>query len=171
MQLNLLSSPSRRRALALTLLLLGGLRLVMRNVFLGEWMPLPPAVRGVRGVPHRVEGAQERPRVVVYGAGSAGTLTSKVLVVAGMRAGNLQMATRDLGQAYAQSPMAASGSTLVLAGYSPPSIAVLETADLGNLSYVNKGDVASYVYQVTLDEGRALCAMGPYGLAVVDLDN
>jgi hypothetical protein len=29
--------------------------------------------------------------------------------------------------------------------------------------------VASYVYQVTVDDDRALCAMGPYGLAVVDL--
>jgi hypothetical protein len=105
------------------------------------------------------------------GAGSAGALTSRVLVVAGMRAGNLQMATRDLGQAYGQSPVAATGTMLVLAGYSPPSIAVLDTADLGNLGYADKGDVASYVYQVTLDEGRALCAMGPWGLAVVDLGN
>ena len=67
---------------ATAMLLLGGLRLVMRNVFLGEWTPLPPAVRGVRGVPHRVEGAQERPRVVVYGAGSAGNQ-----LVSALRAG------------------------------------------------------------------------------------
>ena len=53
---------------ATALLLLGGLRLVMRNVFLGEWTPLP--VRVVPG--QRVEPVQERPRVVVYGAGSAG---------------------------------------------------------------------------------------------------
>ncbi len=97
--------------------------------------------------------------------------TSKVLVVAGMRAGNLQMATRELEGAYAANPVAASGTTLVLAGYSPPSIAVLDTSDLGELAYSNKGDVASYVYQVTLDGDRALCAMGPYGLAVVDLGN
>ena len=53
---------------ATALLLLGGLRLVMRNVFLGEWTPLP--VRVAPG--QRVEPVQERPRVVVYGAGSAG---------------------------------------------------------------------------------------------------
>ncbi|MBX3683482.1 MAG: polysaccharide biosynthesis protein, partial [Thauera sp.] len=55
---------------ATALLLLGGLRLVMRNVFLGEWTPLPPAVRVAPG--HHAAAAQERPRVAVYGAGSAG---------------------------------------------------------------------------------------------------
>jgi len=55
---------------ATAMLLLGGLRLVMRNVFVGEWTPLPPAVRVAPG--QHVEPVQERPRVAVYGAGSAG---------------------------------------------------------------------------------------------------
>ena len=65
---------------ATALLLLGGLRLVMRNVFLGEWTPLPPAVRVAPG--HHAAAAQERPRVAVYGAGSAGNQ-----LVSALRAG------------------------------------------------------------------------------------
>lgn len=103
------------------------------------------------------------------GSGVSAGNSSKVHVVAGMRAGMLHMATEVLDQADAGNPVAVSGTTLVLAGYNPPSIGVLETADLSSLTFSTKGDVASYVYQVTVDDDRALCAMGPYGLAVVDL--
>lgn len=54
---------------ATALLLLGGLRMLMRHFFLGEW----PQVTVVRRRPAlKLDMAESRPRVAVYGAGSAG---------------------------------------------------------------------------------------------------
>ena len=65
------------------LVLLGGLRLLMRNFLLGDWMPMPITVDGVgRQSGVRVEVGQARPRVAVYGAGSAG-----IQLVSALRAG------------------------------------------------------------------------------------
>ncbi|MFO0760839.1 MAG: beta-propeller domain-containing protein [Byssovorax sp.] len=103
------------------------------------------------------------------GGGVSAGPTAKVHVLAGLRAGMLQLVTAQLPVTNDGYPVAADGQNLVLAGYGPPSIAVLDTSDLGNLDYQSKGDVSSYVYQVTIDGHRALASMGPYGLAVVDL--
>ena len=66
---------------ATAMVLLGGLRLLMRNFLLGDWMPMPANGAGRQsGV--RVEAGQDRPRVAVYGAGSAG-----IQLVSALRAG------------------------------------------------------------------------------------
>ncbi len=66
---------------ATAMVLLGGLRLLMRNFLLGDWMPMPANGAGQHsGV--RVEAGQERPRVAVFGAGSAG-----IQLVSALRAG------------------------------------------------------------------------------------
>ena len=56
---------------ATAMLLLGGLRLLMRNFLLGDLMPMPADGAG-RHSGVRVEAGQSRPRVAVYGAGNAG---------------------------------------------------------------------------------------------------
>lgn len=66
---------------ATAMVLLGGLRLLMRNFLLGDWMPMPANGAGQHsGV--RVEAGQDRPRVAVFGAGSAG-----IQLVSALRAG------------------------------------------------------------------------------------
>ena len=66
---------------ATAMVLLGGLRLLMRNFLLGDWVPMPANGAGQHsGV--RVEAGQDRPRVAVFGAGSAG-----IQLVSALRAG------------------------------------------------------------------------------------
>ena len=57
----------------------------------------------------------------------------------------------------------------VLASYNTPGIHVLDATNLDAVTIQKKGDVNGYVYSVTLDNDRALCSMGPFGLDVVDL--
>lgn len=66
---------------ATAMVLLGGLRLLMRTFLLGDWMPMP-ADGAVHHTGVRVEAGQDRPRVAVYGAGSAG-----IQLVSALRAG------------------------------------------------------------------------------------
>lgn len=92
-----------------------------------------------------------------------------VLVLGDIAGDTIQMATHELPtQEYLWS-VASQDERLVLASWSTPGIHVLDASDLSDLSIEKKGDVTSYVYAVTLDDDRALCAMGPYGLDVVDL--
>lgn len=95
--------------------------------------------------------------------------TYSVLVIGDIGGDEIHSAVQDLpSQEYLWS-VAAQDEHLVLASYGTPGIHVLDATDLSDLSIEKKGDVTSYVYSVTLDGDSALCAMGPYGLEVVDL--
>jgi hypothetical protein len=95
--------------------------------------------------------------------------TYSVMVLGDASGDDIQVAWQDLpAQDYMWS-VAAQDDHLVLTSYSTPGIHVLDATDLSDMSLEKKGDVTAYVQAVTLDGDRALCAMGPYGLEVVDL--
>lgn len=93
-----------------------------------------------------------------------------VLVLGDAGGDEIQMATQELPQQDYLWSLASKDEHLVLASWSQPGIHVLDATDLSDMTLEKKGDVTSYVQSVTLDSDHALCAMGPYGLAVVDLD-
>lgn len=95
--------------------------------------------------------------------------TYSVLVIGDVGDDVIHTATQDLPAQDYLWPVASEGDHLVLASWSTPGIHVLDATDMGDMSIEKKGDVMSYVYSVTLDGDSALCAMGPYGLDVVDL--
>jgi hypothetical protein len=93
----------------------------------------------------------------------------KVLVVGGLQDGDLEVSSvsgEELGYSY---PVAAEGERLILAGYSPPAVSVLDASDLDELAIETKGELSGYAYSVTVDGDRALCSLGQFGLQVVDL--
>ena len=110
-------------------------------------------------------------RVFVQGysydlATNAGAYT--VRAIGDIGANQIQMADEVMPQS--MWAVAAEDEYVVLASYDTPGIHVLDASDLGDLTVTKKADVSSYVYAVTLDGDRALCAMGPYGLESVDLN-
>lgn len=95
--------------------------------------------------------------------------TYSVLTIGDIAGDSVHAVWEDLpSQEYLYS-VAAKDEHLVLASWSTPGIHVLDATDLSDITFTKKGDVTSYVYDVTLDGDSALCAMGPYGLEVVDL--
>lgn len=65
--------------------------------------------------------------------------------------------------------VASEGDRLVLASGSQPGIHVLDASDMSSMVLAKKGDLTNYVQNVTLDGTDALCALGPYGLEVIDI--
>jgi hypothetical protein len=97
------------------------------------------------------------------------TSTYSVFVIGDIAANSIQSAWHDMnGQDYMW-PVASQGKRLVLASSSQPGIHVLDSTNLSNMILAKKGDVTNYVQNVTLDGNDALCAMGPYGLEVIDI--
>jgi hypothetical protein len=95
--------------------------------------------------------------------------TYSVVVLGDVGADEIHIATQELPAQDYLWPVAAEGDHLVLASYQTPGIHVLDASDMDDMVIERKGDVTGYVSSVTLDNDRALCAMGPYGLEVVDL--
>jgi hypothetical protein len=94
---------------------------------------------------------------------------SRVVVVGGMREGELDVGFAE-GQEVAESnPVAVDGTTLVMTSWNPPSLSVLDASDMGELTVTRMGELASYANDVTVHNGQALCSLGGYGLEVVDL--
>ncbi|XXY52993.1 beta-propeller domain-containing protein [Sorangium sp. So ce269] len=105
-----------------------------------------------------------------YYADDGGTSDqSGILVASGLEAGSIETATQTSAEIGFGGPLLADGKRLVISSYSPPSIAVLDAADLDELTYETKGELSSYTYQVTVSGDRALCSLGHHGLEVVDL--
>lgn len=93
----------------------------------------------------------------------------KLMVVGGMREGALDVGYAE-GQEVAESyPVAVDGKTLLMTSWNPPSLAVMDASDMGNLVFERKAELASYVNDVTVHNGKAFCSLGAYGLEVVDL--
>jgi len=93
----------------------------------------------------------------------------KMMVIGGMAEGSIDVAFAE-GQELAESyPVAADGERLVMTSWNPPSLTVLDASDMGNLEVERKAELASYVNDVTVHDGKALCSLGAYGLEVVDL--
>jgi hypothetical protein len=95
--------------------------------------------------------------------------SGKVLTVGGIRAGSLEVVTSDTEALSYANPVAASGARLIMSGYNPPSLYVLDATDLDNVTSESKGELASYIYQAVVSGDRAFCSLGYYGLQVVDL--
>jgi hypothetical protein len=95
---------------------------------------------------------------------------TRLLAVGGMASGELQIASVELsldtGWEY---PVAASGTRVVLAGYYPGSVSVVETSDLSQVEREAKASLDGWFAHVTVVGDQALCSMGPYGLESVDL--
>jgi hypothetical protein len=93
----------------------------------------------------------------------------KLMVVGGVAEGSLDVSFAE-GQEVAESyPVAVDGENLILASWNPPSLAVLDASDMGSLEVERKAELASYVNDVTVHNGKALCSLGQFGLEVVDL--
>jgi hypothetical protein len=94
---------------------------------------------------------------------------SKLFVASGLRSGTLRIEETETEALTYGSPLAAVGQRLVLASYGPPMLSVVDASDLDDITVEEKGELSSYVYQVTVAGDRALCSLGHYGLEVVDL--
>ncbi|MBK9261287.1 MAG: beta-propeller domain-containing protein [Polyangiaceae bacterium] len=92
-----------------------------------------------------------------------------VFVIGDISGNSIQSAWHDLPQQDYMWAVAAQDDRLVLASGSKPGIHVLDATDLADMTLAKKGDVTNYVQNVTLDGNSALCAMGPYGLEVIDI--
>ncbi|WP_437285795.1 beta-propeller domain-containing protein [Sorangium sp. So ce406] len=114
-------------------------------------------------------------RVFMYTAGnyivadSDRESSTGILVASGLEAGSIDVATQPLEDLDYGWPILADDARLVIASYNPPSIAVLDAADLDELTYETKGELSSYTHRVTISGDRALCSLGHYGLEIVDL--
>jgi hypothetical protein len=97
------------------------------------------------------------------------TSTNSVLVIGDIGSNTIQSAWHDMSAQDYMWSVAAEGDRLVLASSSQPGIHVLDATDMANMTLSKKGDVTNYVQNVTLDGDNALCAMGPYGLEIVDI--
>jgi hypothetical protein len=97
-----------------------------------------------------------------------GMSTSEVYVVGGVRAGELDVATRDLDETYWANPIAADGDRLVAMSW-PGAIVTVDSSDLDALAITKVSDLPWWVSDVTFDDDRLLLALGPYGLESVDL--
>ncbi|MBK8259712.1 MAG: beta-propeller domain-containing protein [Polyangiaceae bacterium] len=95
--------------------------------------------------------------------------TYSIMVIGDVGGDQLNIETVNLDQDEYLWPVAAETEHLVLTSWNEPGIHVLDTTDMNNMTLEKKGEVTSYVYAVTLDNDQALCALGPYGLEVVDL--
>ncbi|WP_437828417.1 beta-propeller domain-containing protein [Sorangium sp. So ce1153] len=94
---------------------------------------------------------------------------SGVLVASGLEAGSIELAPQTDSEIRFGWPLLADGKRLLLSSYSPPSLVVLDAADLDELTYETKGELSSYPTRVTVSGDRALCPLGHYGLEVVDI--
>jgi uncharacterized secreted protein with C-terminal beta-propeller domain len=93
----------------------------------------------------------------------------KLMVIGGMSEGSLDVAYVQ-GQEVAESyPVAVDGERLLLTSWGPPALSVLDASDMGSLEVERKAELASYVNDVVVHDGKALCSLGQYGLEVVDL--
>ncbi|AUX35775.1 MULTISPECIES: beta-propeller domain-containing protein [Sorangium] len=92
-----------------------------------------------------------------------------ILAVSGLEEGSIELARKPFAELGYSSPLIADGTRLLVASYSPPSLAVIDGSDVGALTYETKGELSAPVSRVTLDGDRALCSLGHHGLEVVDL--
>jgi hypothetical protein len=93
----------------------------------------------------------------------------RVLVIGDIGGNQIQTATKDISNQEYLWAQASHGYHLILASYNTPGIHDLDATDLANITVQKKGNVNGWVYSVSLDNDRALCSMGPYGLDVIDL--
>ncbi|MGK3990259.1 beta-propeller domain-containing protein [Sorangium sp. So ce136] len=105
-----------------------------------------------------------------YDADDGGTSDrSGMLVASGLEAGRIEIAPQTDSEIRFGWPLLADGKRLLVSSYNPPSLVVLDAADLDELTYETKGELSSTPNRVTVSGDRALCPLGHYGLEVVDL--
>jgi hypothetical protein len=92
-----------------------------------------------------------------------------VFVIGDIGGDSIQSTWHDMSSQDYMWAVAADDERLVLASSSKPGIHVLDATSLSDVTLTKKGEVTNYVQNVTLDGTKALCAMGPYGLEIVDI--
>lgn len=100
---------------------------------------------------------------------SGGEGARDALVIGTLAGAQLQAATMAFEPSDSGYPVAVAGKKLLLGGYSPPSLAILDATDMGALHYERLADLNGYLYSVTVAGDQALCSMGEYGLQAVSL--
>lgn len=97
------------------------------------------------------------------------TSNYSIFVVGDIGGNSIESAWHDLNSQDYMWAVAADADRLVLASGSQPGIHVLDASDMSSMVLAKKGDLTNYVQNVTLDGTDALCALGPYGLEVIDI--
>jgi uncharacterized secreted protein with C-terminal beta-propeller domain len=93
----------------------------------------------------------------------------QVVIVGGMRDGDLRVIKKTLGANDYSYATAVAGKKLVMVGYNPPGLYALDATDLDHVTVARKADLQGYSYDVTVSGDTALCSLGPWGLQSVDL--
>lgn len=93
---------------------------------------------------------------------------TNVYVIGGIRAGELEVVTAPLGDAWWAYPVGAFDKTLVAAS-SPGAIVTVDATDLDDLVIEQKGEMPWWIESVTFHDETALVSLGPWGLTAIDL--
>jgi hypothetical protein len=101
--------------------------------------------------------------------GGTSSSGQEVLVIGGMREGALHLASANLGNNDYFYASAVAGKKLVMSGYSPPGLSLVDATDLSHVTTKRIADLDGYVYDVTMSGNLAICSMGPWGLQSVDI--
>lgn len=92
-----------------------------------------------------------------------------LLVAGDIEDGTIELASYELPEQRQVVPRSVNGKRLILSGYDPYSISVLDATDLDNVTFEDKAKLSSFPQHVTISGDHALCSIGPFGLEVVDL--
>jgi hypothetical protein len=93
----------------------------------------------------------------------------ELMVVGGMNDGALQRASLKDKEGLSLVPRAVAGKRLIVSSFGLSSLGVVDATNLKAMKFEQKGELASYVYDVELTGDAALCSLGQYGLQVIDL--
>lgn len=96
-----------------------------------------------------------------------GYSSSRVYAVGGLADGELQIGSVALEDMWWQTPIAASGTTLVAA--SMGALITIDTSDLDAIHSTRIGDLPWWVESAKVQSGRVFLSMGPYGLVTYEL--
>ncbi|WP_437276197.1 beta-propeller domain-containing protein [Sorangium sp. So ce375] len=108
-------------------------------------------------------------RVFIYSYAIYTGSSPEVVVASGLAEGSIELASKELPSADVGWPQAVDGTRIVFGSYYPPTLSVLDAADLDELTFETKRELSGYLSSVTVSGDSALCSLGNYGLQVVDL--
>ncbi|MBI4701931.1 MAG: hypothetical protein HY744_12405 [Deltaproteobacteria bacterium] len=93
----------------------------------------------------------------------------RLMVLSAFETGSIALATVDAKELSSAYPIEVSGRRLVLARYDVPSVTALDAADLDDLHVGKTTELRAWANRARVDGDRVLCALGTWGLQVVEL--
>jgi hypothetical protein len=93
----------------------------------------------------------------------------ELMVVSGMNEGALQRASLKDNEGLSLAPRAVAGKRVIVYSFGLYSLGVVDATNLKAMKFEQKGELASYLYDVELSGDLALCSLGQSGLQVIDL--